>query len=66
MGTSGTLALAGAEVYNGNMSYTEFGVDTGMALVGMTGWGAPIALVYFGGKAIYEYSSGNTLFTKPK
>ena len=22
-------------------------------------------LVYFGSKAIYEYSSGNTLFTKP-
>ncbi len=60
------IGFEASEVYNGTMSYTEFGVDTGIALVGMTGWGAPVALVYFGGKTIYEYSTGNTLFTKPK
>jgi hypothetical protein len=27
---------------------------------------APVSLSYFAGKAIYEYSSGNTMFTKPK
>ncbi|OWP82982.1 hypothetical protein BWK59_12960 [Flavobacterium davisii] len=59
------IGLEAAEVYKGNIYFAEFGVDTGMALIGMTGWGTPVALVYFGGKAIYEYSSGKTLFPKP-
>lgn len=58
------IGFKAIEVYNGDMSWTEFGVDSGMALVGMTGWGAPVALVYFGGKAIWEYSTGKTLFDK--
>ncbi len=57
---------------NGNMSGLEYGVDTSIALAAIcvSGPAAPFvatgALIYFGGKAIYEYSSGNTLFTKPK
>lgn len=53
------------------MSGLEFGVDTTIALAAIcvSGPAAPFvaagALVYFGGKAIYEYSSGKTMFTKP-
>ena len=61
------IGFEAAEVYNGNMSYTEFGVDTIFALAPMICPAlAPVSLGYFAGKAIYEYSSGNTLFTKPK
>ncbi len=74
-GTGLGVAGIGFEFYDtlqGNMSWTEFGVDTliGGAAILTTGVVAPYvatgALIYFGGKAIYEYSSGNTLFTKPK
>jgi len=37
-----------------------------MVALAPTTFGAAGALIYFGGKAIYEYSSGNTLFSKPK
>ena len=61
------IGFEAAEVYNGNMSYTEFGVDTVFALAPMICPAlAPVSLGYFAGKAIYEYSSGNTMFTKPK
>ncbi len=66
LGATGVL-FEGAEVINGNMSYTEFGVDTIFALAPMVCPAlAPVSLGYFAGKAIYEYSSGNTLFTKPR
>ena len=66
LGAVGVL-FEGAEVVNGNMSYTEFGVDTIFALAPMVCPAlAPVSLGYFAGKAIYEYSSGNTMFTKPR
>lgn len=37
-----------------------------MGGIGFTGWGTPVSLMYFGGKLLYEYSTGNTLFEKPK
>ena len=61
------------------MSYTEFGVDTAISgaaiitsYVAITVAGVSVApfvaggaLIYFGSKAIYEYSSGKTWYTKP-
>ncbi|WP_347066563.1 hypothetical protein [Flavobacterium sp. WV_118_3] len=66
------LGLAGVgfeymDYRSGNMSGFEFGVDTIFALAPMICPAlAPVSLSYFAGKAIYEYSSGNTMFTKPK
>ena len=69
-GTSLGLAGVGLEYMDyrsGNMSGFEFGVDTVFALAPMVFPAlAPVSLGYFAGKAIYEYSSGNTMFTKPK
>lgn len=66
LGAVGVL-YEGAEVVNRHMSYTEFGVDTIFALAPMVCPAlAPVSLGYFAGKTIYEYSSGNTLFTKPR
>ncbi|MCS3529892.1 hypothetical protein [Chryseobacterium sp. JUb7] len=49
-----------------SISGTEFTVDTVMGVVGFLGpWGAAASLTYFGGKALYEYYSGDTLFDKP-
>lgn len=49
------------------MSGFEFSVDKAFAIVPMIFSAlAPVSLGYFVGKAIYEYSSGNTMFTKPK
>jgi len=51
---------------SGQISGTEFTVDMIMTGVGFFGpVGAGISLVYFGGKAIYEYSTGENLFEKP-
>jgi hypothetical protein len=49
----------------GQISGTEASIDLIMGGIGFTGWGAPISLMYFGGKFLYEYSTGNTLFEKP-
>lgn len=49
----------------GQISGTEASIDLIMGGIGFTGWGAPISLIYFGGKFIYEYSTGNSLFEKP-
>jgi len=49
----------------GQISGTEASIDLIMGGIGFTGWGAPISLTYFGGKLLYEYSTGNTLFDKP-
>ena len=49
----------------GQISGTEASVDLIMGAIGFTGWGAPISLLYFGGKFIYEYSTGKPLFEKP-
>ena len=76
--TIGAIGI-GIETYqyaNGQITGLELGVDTlisGAAIVTSI-FAAPVvatgfavgALVYFGGKAIYEYSSGTTMFTKPK
>ncbi|MDM1139758.1 MULTISPECIES: DUF6443 domain-containing protein [unclassified Empedobacter] len=51
---------------SGQISGTEFTVDMIMSGVGFLGpFGAGASLIYFGGKAIYEYSSGKDLFEKP-
>jgi hypothetical protein len=50
----------------GQISGTEASIDLIMGGIGFTGWGAPISLMYFGGKFLYEYSTGNTLFEKPE
>lgn len=61
------VALEANQVYNGEMSWSEFSVDSVFAIAPMICPAlAPVSLGYFAGKAIYEYSSGNTLFTKPK
>ncbi len=74
------IGLEARDYLNGNMSGLEFGVDTAIAgaaivtsFVAVSVAGVAIApfvaggaLIYFGGKAVYEYSSGKTLFTKPK
>jgi hypothetical protein len=70
--TGNTLGAVGAgleymDYRNGSMSGFEFSVDTAFAIAPMIFPAlAPVSLGYFAGKAIYEYSSGNTMFTKPK
>lgn len=49
----------------GQISGTEASIDLIMGGIGFTGWGTPVSLMYFGGKFLYEYSTGNTLFEKP-
>lgn len=54
--------------YLGQKSITgkEAAWDTAMGVVGFLGpWGAAASLTYFGGKALYEYYSGDTVFDKP-
>ena len=61
------VALEANQVYNGEMSWSEFSVDTVFALAPMICPAlAPVSLGYFASKAIYEYSSNKTLFTKPE
>ena len=51
---------------SGQISGAEFTVDMIMTGVGFLGpIGAGASLIYFGGKAIYEYSTGEDLFKKP-
>lgn len=50
----------------GQISGTEASIDLIMGGIGFTGWGTPVSLMYFGGKFLYEYSTGNTLFEKPR
>ena len=50
----------------GQISGMEASVDAifgGVAFI--PGGGTAVSLVYFGGKALYEYSTGDTLFEKP-
>ena len=61
------IGVTGYQYFSGQISGTEASVDTVMGIVGFIGpVGGAISLTYFAGKAIYEYSSGNTLFDKPK
>ena len=65
---AGAGVLVSSYQYGSNqISGFEFTVDVGMTAVGVFGGpiGAGVSLVYFGGKAIYEYNSGKTLFIKP-
>jgi hypothetical protein len=64
---SGVGAVVSIYQYgSGQITGTEFTVDMIMTGVGFFGpVGAGISLVYFGGKAIYEYSTGKDLFEKP-
>ena len=59
---------AGVTIYQlriGAISGVEAGFDLAFSAIGMTGWGAPLSLVYFGGKFLYETISGEYLFNKP-
>ena len=61
------LGLTVYQRMDGQITNTEFFVDSAFGVIGFMGpVGAGVSLVYFGGKAAYEYYSGNTLFTKPK
>lgn len=60
------LLITGYQFANGQISGLEAGVDASFGVVGFFGWrGAAISIVYFGGKALYEYSTGETVFEKP-
>ncbi len=78
---TGVVGLAyGYYQYNNNqISGLEFSIDTGFAALGIAAalvtapaWGTAAlvagtaSLVYFGGKAVYEYGFNETLFDKPK
>lgn len=42
-------------------------MDATFGAIGFMGSvGAGVSILYFGGKAIYEYSTGDTLFDKPR
>ncbi|MDR3025739.1 hypothetical protein [Chryseobacterium sp.] len=49
----------------GQITGLEASADLAMGAIGFTPWGAPVSLIYFGGKFLYEYSTGNSLFPKP-
>jgi hypothetical protein len=51
-------AIGGAAILTSYNTITVAGVSVAPFVAGGT-------LIYFEGKAIYEYSSGKTLFTKP-
>ena len=53
------------QVRTGAISGIEAVFDTTFSIVGMTGWGTPLSLAYFGGKFLYETISGQDLFDKP-
>ena len=66
IGGAGIL-LSTYQYANNEISGTEALVDSVMGVVGLLpGWGTGISVLYFGGKALYEYYSGETLFEKPK
>ncbi len=57
------ILLTGYQYKSGQISGTEALVDGIMGVAGF--WFPGISIIYFGGKALYEYSTGNTLFEKP-
>ena len=59
------MFVTGYQFLDGQISGTEASIDLIMGGIGFTGWGTPVSLMYFGGKFLYEYSTGNTLFEKP-
>jgi hypothetical protein len=59
------MFVTGYQFFDGQITGTEASVDLIMGGIGFTGWGTPISLMYFVGKSLYEYSTGNTLFEKP-
>lgn len=60
---------AGVSVYQvstGQISKTEFAIDMVFTAIGFAGpAGAAVSLIYFGGKALYEYQTGDKLFKTP-
>ncbi|WP_241280410.1 hypothetical protein, partial [Chryseobacterium cucumeris] len=59
------MAVTVAQWVRGDITGIEAGFDLAMGVIGFTPWGAPISLIYFGGKFLYEYSTGRSVFTKP-
>ena len=61
------ITLSYMQLKSGDISRTEFFVDSTMTLVGMYGgpWGFAASSLYFVGKYAYEEFSGDTLFDKP-
>ena len=60
------IGITAYQYGQGKISGKEAFVDSALGIIGLTGWGAPITIVYFGGKFLYEYYSGETIFEKPK
>ncbi|MDN3672410.1 RHS repeat-associated core domain-containing protein [Flavobacterium branchiarum] len=62
-----SLGITAYQYGSGQISGREASIDGVMGVVGFLGpIGAATSLTYFTGKAIYEYSSGETVFEKPK
>lgn len=60
------LLITYTQYTSGEISEWETSTDAFFGVVGFFGpVGATISILYFGGKALYEYLSGETLFTKP-
>jgi hypothetical protein len=61
------LGMTAVEYFNGNVSGFEATTDAVFGVIGFLGpVGAGVSILYFGGKMLYEYSSGETLFEKPR
>jgi RHS repeat-associated protein len=60
------LGITTYQYFSGQITGKEALVDSVFGAIGFMGpIGAGISILYFGGKAVYEYSSGDTLFDKP-
>jgi len=70
LGTAAGLAgvgITGYQYINGQITGKEALVDATFGAIGFMGpVSAGVSILYFGGKAIYEYSTGDTLFDKPR
>lgn len=62
----GGILLTAYQFGVGQISGGEAVVDGLFGVIGFFGpLGAGVSIIYFGGKALYEYFSGETLFEKP-
>ncbi|WP_460687382.1 hypothetical protein, partial [Niabella aquatica] len=60
-----SLGITTYQYFDGQISGTEALVDGFFGVLGFFPATAGISILYFGGKALYEYSTGNTFFEKP-
>jgi len=61
------VVVGGYQYATGQITGTEFAVDTIMTGIGLFGGpvGAGISLLYFGGKTLYEFQTGEKIFGTP-